>query len=274
MPTIHPLLQQPEWRYIDHSSLGLYFSPLQSFAYDDTFCSSVGNGESAPVIRTWIHSPTIVLGIQDGRLPFLNQGVEFLGEKGYQSIVRNSGGLAVVLDKGILNLSLILPEGKGIDINRGYEAMWNLIQLMLSGFDVRVEAYEIVGSYCPGSFDLSIAGKKFAGISQRRLRGGVAVQIYLCVTGSGSERAEIVREFYQRSLQGENTKFTYPMIIPSTMASLTELLGETITTEQMIMMMFKTLGDLGASITVAPFSDKEQELFQYNYERILKRNEK
>lgn len=274
MPDIHPLLQQPEWRYIDHSSLGLYFSPLQSFAYDDTFCSSVGSDESAPVIRTWVHAPTIVLGIQDGRLPFLEQGIDFLKEKGYQSIIRNSGGLAVVLDEGILNLSLILPEGKGIDINRGYEAMWNLIQLMLSRFEVQVEAREIVGSYCPGSFDLSIGGKKFAGISQRRLRGGVAVQIYLCVTGSGSLRAEIVREFYHRALQGKSTKFTYPTIIPSTMASLSELLSETITTEEMITMMLKTLGDLGAKLTTTPLNDKELELFQYNYERILKRNDK
>ncbi len=274
MPDINPLLQQPEWRYIDHSSLGLYFSPMQSFAYDDTFCASVGSGESAPVIRTWIHAPTIVLGIQDGRLPFLEQGVAFLEEKGYQSIIRNSGGLAVVLDEGVLNLSLILPEGKGIDINRGYEAMWNLIQLILSGFDVQVEAREIVGSYCPGSFDLSIGGKKFAGISQRRLRGGVAVQIYICVTGSGSLRAEIVQEFYHRSLQGESTKFIYPTISPSTMASLSELLGENIATEEMITMMLKTLGDVGGRITTTPLSDKEQELFQYNYERIIKRNEK
>jgi lipoate-protein ligase A len=39
-------------------------------------------------------------------------------------------------------------------------------------------------SYCPGKFDLSIDGKKFAGISQRRVRGGIAVQIYLCVEGN------------------------------------------------------------------------------------------
>ena len=50
----------------------------------------------------------------------------------------------------------------------------------------RIEAYEIVGSYCPGSYDLSIDGKKFAGISQRRMKNGIAVQIYLCVEGSGS----------------------------------------------------------------------------------------
>ncbi|WP_458411615.1 biotin/lipoate A/B protein ligase family protein [Schinkia sp. CFF1] len=275
MPGINPLLLQKEWRFVDHSSSGLYVSALQSFAYDDTFCETVGNGESPPVMRAWIHAPTIVLGIQDARLPYLEQGRECLEQAGYQSIVRNSGGLAVVLDEGILNLSLILPEGNGIDINRGFEAMWDLIKLMLAKFAVQIEAGEIVGSYCPGGFDLSINHKKFAGISQRRLRGGVAVQIYLCVTGSGKRRAEIVREFYERSLLKETTKFNYPTIIPSTMASLEELLHDGITTDQMIALLQTTLKNkLGATISTAPLSEHEQTLFQYNYERIIKRNEK
>ena len=93
----------------------------------------------------------------------------------------------------------------------------------------RIEAYEIVGSYCPGSYDLSIDGRKFAGISQRRLRQGIAVQIYLCVEGSGAERAELIRDFYNIGLQGEETKFTYPSIQPEVMASLSELLDMPLT---------------------------------------------
>ncbi len=37
------------WRYIDHSS-GL--EPMQSFAFDDTFCESVGKDISDNVVRT------------------------------------------------------------------------------------------------------------------------------------------------------------------------------------------------------------------------------
>ena len=76
-----------------------------------------------------------------------------------------------------------------------------------------------------GKFDLSIDGKKFAGISQRRVRGGIAVQIYLCVEGSGSDRASMMREFYQHALKGETTKFHFPNIDPSCMASLETLLN-------------------------------------------------
>lgn len=107
-----------------------------------------------------MHHDTIVLGIQDTRLPYLKEGIAFLEDAGYKAIVRNSGGLAVVLDSGVLNVSLIFQDKKnGIDIDRGYEAMYELIKRVLSPYNAKVEAYEIAGSYCPGSYDLSIGGK-------------------------------------------------------------------------------------------------------------------
>ncbi|MFP9202700.1 octanoyl-[GcvH]:protein N-octanoyltransferase, partial [Enterococcus faecalis] len=98
-----------------------------------------------------------VLGIQDTRLPFLQDGISLLESEGYRVIVRNSGGLAVVLDDGVLNISLIFEdEKKGIDIDKGYEAMVELMRRMLRPYNAKIEAYEIEGSYCPGSYDLSI----------------------------------------------------------------------------------------------------------------------
>ena len=219
------LLQQNEWRIIDQSRLGPHFPALQSFAIDDTLCMSVGSGNSPPTARAWVHPPTVVLGIQDTKLPQLKDGFAYLDERNYEWIVRNSGGLAVVLDEGVLNLSLIFPDTeKGIDINRGYDSMLALIRIMFEDFNQDIEAREIVGSYCPGSYDLSIGGKKFAGISQRRIRKGIAVQIYLCVTGSGRERAELIREFYHHAKYDEPSKFFFPDVRPEVMASLSELL--------------------------------------------------
>ncbi len=67
---------------------------------DDTLCHLVGQGMSEPTIRTWVHDNTVVLGIQDHRLPYVQEGMDLLEKRGYKSIVRNSGGLAVVLDSG------------------------------------------------------------------------------------------------------------------------------------------------------------------------------
>lgn len=269
------ILSQPEWRIVDQSSLGPQFHALQSFAMDDTLCTTVGNGTSAATMRSWVHHNTIVLGIQDTRLPYLKQGVEFLKKKDFHVIVRNSGGLAVVLDEGVLNISLLFQEtDKGIDIDLGYDTMWHLIKEMLKDYPVHIEAKEIVGSYCPGSYDLSINDKKFAGISQRRIRGGVAVQIYLCATESGSARAALVRDFYNLAIQGEETRFTYPEIVPGTMASLSELLGEEITVQDLMMRLLQTLQRFTPQLTPSQLTVDEVPLYEHHLQRMIDRNNK
>ncbi|MFZ3591483.1 lipoate--protein ligase family protein [Bacillus sp. DJP31] len=269
------LLLQPNWRIIDQTSLGSSFEAKQSFAMDDTLCTSVGNSYSPPVLRSWIHHNTVVLGIQDTRLPDLSDAATWLKSQGYHVIVRNSGGLAVVLDPGVLNLSLLFQDSeKGIEINRGYDAMVELVTYILQDYAASFEAREITGSYCPGSYDLSMNGKKFAGISQRRLRGGIAVQIYLCVSGSGSERAELIKEFYKIGRNETETKFTFPTIIPSTMASLSELLGRNIAVPNIMYSTLHALKNLGGKLHNSQLTSEEIITFETNLMRMIDRNEK
>lgn len=275
MEEAQKLLNQPTWRIIDQSSTGLHMSALHSFGYDDTLCASIGTKEAPATVRAWVHADTIVLGIQDTRLPYISGGLQYLNDQNYEYIVRNSGGLAVVLDEGVLNLSIILPEQeKGIDINRGYDAMWTLVQEMFADFERAIEAREIVGSYCPGSYDLSIDGKKFAGISQRRLRGGVAVQIYLCVTGSGSERAKVIQEFYSRAIKGEETKFSYPKIEPRVMASLSELFGVPLTVQDVMLRLLLTLKKKAGILQSGGLTDEELQMLDSYVLRVVERNDK
>lgn len=269
------LLRQPEWRLIDQSALGSHFNAMQSFGYDDTLCASIGAEKAPATVRTWVHHNTVVLGIQDTRLPFLQEGLQFLKSMGYRSIVRNSGGLAVLLDEGVLNITLIFPEtDKGIDINRGYDAMWELVKRMFADFPQQIEAGEIVGSYCPGSYDLSIGGKKFAGISQRRLKKGAAVQIYLCVNGSGSNRAFIIKQFYHLARMEEPTKFAYPEIVPEVMASLSELLGVELSIGDVMLRLLNQLKELSGHLYSGQLNEFELELLPGYYQRVVDRNEK
>jgi octanoyl-[GcvH]:protein N-octanoyltransferase len=271
------LLVQPEWRIVDHSGLGIHFDAKESFAIDDTLCSFVGKGASSATARSWVHHDTIVLGIQDTRLPYLLDGVEFLKKEGYRVIVRNSGGLAVVLDQGVLNISLIFPENKrSINIDSGYQAMVELVKGMLFSYGAEIKAYEIIGSYCPGSYDLSIGGKKFAGISQRRIRGGVAVQIYICANKSGSKRAELIKLFYDTALKDKKheMKIAYPDIIPERMASLQELVGQEVTIPDLMLRLMHRLKAMSNKIYSAPLSAEEQLEYEKNMKKMVERNEK
>lgn len=266
-------LQQTTWRFVDQSISANQRSPLESFAMDDTLCHLVGQEMSNATIRTWVHEDSVVLGIQDHRLPHIDQGMAQLRANGYEPIVRNSGGLAVVLDAGVLNISIVIDETTPLSINAAFDVMVDFIRALFPQIAHKIEAYEIVGSYCPGSYDLSIDGKKFAGISQRRMKNGIAVQIYLCVEGSGSKRAELIREFYAAGLQGEETKFQYPIITPHVMASLQELTGELITVQEVNERIRQLLKAWNGMLVELPLQENEHELYTYYLQRIIKRNE-
>ncbi|MFD1036901.1 biotin/lipoate A/B protein ligase family protein [Virgibacillus byunsanensis] len=272
------IIRHNTFRYIDHAEEKVFndeaYTALSSFAIDDTLALSVSDNTSAPAVRLWIHPETVVLGIPDARLPYIEEGVQLLTEQGYQVIVRNSGGLAVALDEGVLNISLVLPGVRNISILECYEAMVSFVQYMLQDLTGEIEAYEIVGSYCPGDYDLSIGGKKFAGISQRRVKDGAAIQIYIDVEGNGAKRASMIREFYEISTKNEETKFTYPVVDPTTMASLSELLEEKITIHDMKSRVRFALEELSESIVSPAFTREELETFQKRLDQMKKRNEK
>jgi octanoyl-[GcvH]:protein N-octanoyltransferase len=275
MSNYETLLRIPEWRFVDESITSRNRSALESFATDDTLCHLVGQEMSVPTVRTWVHDRTVVLGIQDHRLPHISEAVAFIESENYNVIVRNSGGLAVVLDEGVLNISIVLSERTtSIDIPTGYEVMLAFIKLLFPEAGDRIEAYEIIGSYCPGSYDLSIGGRKFAGISQRRLRQGIAVQVYLCVEGSGASRAELIRDMYEIGLQGEQTKFAYPAIKPEVMASLSELLEMPLTVSEVVIRIQILLQSLGDKVLMGGLKPEEIELYSFYLNRVFERNKK
>ncbi|MCT2538268.1 lipoate--protein ligase family protein [Aquibacillus koreensis] len=261
-------------RYIDHSDVNSLPSAMASFAVDDALAISVGNGTSSPTVRLWVHDRTIVLGIPDARLPFVAEGIGWLQTNGYRTVVRNSGGLAVVLDTGVLNVSLILPDVKKLGIHEGYQAMVDFTKYIFRDLTDKIEAFEVTGSYCPGEYDLSINGKKFAGISQRRVKNGSAIQIYLCVEGDGSERAALIRAFYKRGLQGEKGRFDYPTIEPETMKSLAELLSIPLTMEEVKSRIFKGIANISPGVVENDLQEIELEDFQKRMEQMIDRNEK
>lgn len=269
---MNDFLRTTNWRFIDQSLSMLARSPLESFAMDDTLCHLTGHGESLPVIRTWVHNEAIVLGIQDHRLPHIEEGMKLLRNAGYEPIVRNSGGLAVVLDPGVLNISIIFSETEPTSIDKAFSNMVDLVKGIFPEVANKIEAYEIVGSYCPGTYDLSIGGRKFAGISQRRMQNGIAVQVYLCIEGSGSERAALIRDFYLASLQGEKTKFSYPVVVPEVMASMQELTNTNVTVAEINMRIQRLLFEWNLATQLLPLQEEELSYYTHYLERVFKRN--
>lgn len=246
------------------------------FIFTDLLTEYAGKKQQL-ILHFWSLPNTIILGMKDTRLPQLKKGITQLITDNYQVVLRNSGGLAVVADSGVLNLSLILPntKEKALSIDDAYLLMTNWVCQTFETETKKIEAFEIRDSYCPGTFDLSIHGKKFAGISQRRVKGGIAVMIYISVSGDQGKRGEAIRRFYTTS--GANSD--YPRVNPNSLATLTDLLEENLTVTQVkskliasLTKQFQMSVDTQSLVQIQKTTDWQQQ-FSKQRQKMAQRNE-
>lgn len=247
---------------------------LTYFALTDTLISHAARADQ-PIIYFWPTDKLIFLGMIDTKLPYLNEALQVFDQAGYQYIVRNSGGLAVVSDPGILNFSIIYPESDTyrLSINDAYERMHEIITRALAPYGVKVTAEEVPDSYCPGDYDLSINGRKIAGISQRRIKGGIAIMIYISMDGIQDERSKLIKEFYQKGLKDEEVRWHYPNINPEVMTSVSAEIKDHVSVDHMVQLIKHVLKDTG-SLKSGEYSKQMMADYREFYDKMVSRNQK
>jgi Lipoate-protein ligase A len=211
--------------YIDQQTFNqeTLFHP---FAFTDVFTEDSSSNQHS-FLHFWQFEQTFILGMKDTRVNYFDQGIKNIQQNHYVPVIRNSGGLGVIADQGVLNISLIFPKTEAMTTDAAYEWM---SQITAQAFpELNIEAYEIVDSYCPGTFDLSVDGKKIAGIAQRRSKQGIAVMMYLSVNGDQEQRGAVVREFYRAGLKEHFDTDGYPAVDPTCMTTLADLLQQPLT---------------------------------------------
>lgn len=218
---------------------------VSSFTYTNAILRA-SEQLSSPVLHFWTLEDTVILGLKDQRLPHLATALQFLTDKGLHYFIRNSGGLAVASDSGILNFSIFIPWhviGGELKIDEAYRVMTDVVSDAYP--ELTINTGEITHSYCPGTFDLSVNGQKIGGMSQRRNKSGVVVMLYLSVNGSQMQRGEVIRDFYTKGLQDEENKWHFPDIWPTSMTTLGDLIGEPLSLEDARQRLLNTFGDRG-----------------------------
>lgn len=244
------------------------------FALTDAFIKEAGE-KKQPILHFWQTDPLIILGMMDTKLPFLSDALTAFASGGYDYLVRNSGGLAVVSDGGVLNFSMIFPEGEErLSIDEAYSRMHQVVQTAFSRYNKTVDAYEIADSYCPGEFDLSIEGRKIAGIAQRRIRGGIAVMIYLSVSGDQTHRAEMIREFYTKGLDGTETRWSFPAVNPNVMTTLEDALGVSLTIEETKQHLLSVFTQAGVTLVQGDMTASIASAYDEGLQKMITRNDK
>ena len=215
-----------------------------------------------PILHFWTLSDTIILGHMDAKLKSLPQGLKFLADHHYQTIIRNAGGLGVVSDDGVINLGFYFPKQGDLTINAAYTEIADFMKEIFQPLNLKVETGEIVNSYCPGTFDLSVNGQKIAGLAQRRAKNNVSVMLYLSLTGDQLARGQLMHDFYQIANQPVHPKLKFPDVDPQSMTTISKLLEHDFTLTEFIKLIKTQLTAWQISFQEVNLSEIADQQFQ------------
>jgi hypothetical protein len=95
---------------------------------------------------------------------------------GWPVVLRKSGGGACPVGPGTVQVSMIDPVLPLTTINGRYAVLAELLQAMLRRYRVCARTGLVAGAYCPGAYDLAVADRKIAGMSQHWFRNRCAVR--------------------------------------------------------------------------------------------------
>ena len=185
-------------------------------------CRRVGAGH-LPVAHIWRHPDAFVAGLRDRRLPRAVDAMNGIRARGTAVCVRPSGGAAVPLNPGVVNVSLILPNpGHAINIHDDFREMASIIAESLNPWSTQAQTGEVQGAFCPGDYDVSVGGLKFCGIAQRRQAKAYIITAFIIVEGQG---IGWLLRYVNSMTRPRGIAEGYPEVKPGTMASLQELTG-------------------------------------------------
>ena len=272
MDTRKTQFQYNEGQFARYDSETMPFSKdnhSSHFAVTDAFITHAGE-TGQPMIHFWQTSPLVILGMMDTKLGHFDKAYPLFKQYNHDTIVRNSGGLGVISDPGVLNVSLIYPsKERRLSIDEAYDFMLQFIRDTFYPHFTEKEilAYEIKNSYCFGDYDLSIDGQKIAGIAQRRIKNGLAVMLYISVNGDQKKRAEMMREFYEIGLDGSEPAGRYPEIKSNVMTTLEDAYAISLSVEQVKQMMLDQFDWVEGE-----YSDRLEDYYEVGLAKMHRRN--
>lgn len=174
------------------NELGSKQDGILSNAIDDYLVRNVQENE---IVLHLFQHPGINMGSDDFHHSKLKKGIQYFETQGYPVYLRQSGGRAIVSDHGVLNMSMSFKSLASAEEN--YLFYSKFIQDALDEISNEIKIMQIDGAYCPGDYDLSIDGKKFCGIAQKRIGDRVELDSYFSVHGSQEQRVDLIRGFYE-----------------------------------------------------------------------------
>jgi lipoate-protein ligase A len=182
-------------------------SPYAGLALDEALAGEFTSRRSASKLIVWRCTAALLVTLSETRLPRFAETAAQMQAVGWPVVVRKSGGGTCPVGPGTVQLATIELAPPDAAMGIRYEALAKLIHSTLACFRIDCRIAPVPGAYCPGHYDLSVGGRKIAGMAQRWFRNRHGIR---CVIASASLNVEeapeglasVVNEFYANAGSG------------------------------------------------------------------------
>lgn len=143
---------------------------------EQELAGQVARGERPPLIRIWrsARAEGIAVSRRDLAARGADDAVKALAAEGIEVVVRNTGGTAVPQGPGVIHLSWMLPRERGpATTDAYYRLLCDPLMGWMRQLGLQPETGALPGSYCDGTYNILVDGRKLVGTAQA-WRGGLA----------------------------------------------------------------------------------------------------
>jgi len=159
-------------------------------------------GAAGTHLRLWDNDWRLVISKRLSRLAGAPEAIRWAEAQGYPVVVRASGGTAVVHRPGVLNISLLRVSLEPLSLAHGFDELCGVIIRAAARSGLGLTAGKLARSYCAGSHDIGLDGRKLAGTAAVSRRHGNAYgglfHASLTVCGDWRHDLELISGFEQR----------------------------------------------------------------------------
>ena len=181
-----------------------------TLALEQALLAEFTAAELPPRTVIWDSKPALIVSPADRQLPRYENAANTAAVDGWPVSVRSTGGSAVALGPGVVNVSIITSwRGSPPSLAAGYDLICSPIVAALARFGVTATIGPAPGSFCDGRFNILVDGRKIAGTAQRRSvrggGGGLLTHAMVIVDANPALLTAVVAKFYERA--GSDRKF-------------------------------------------------------------------
>lgn len=143
--------------------------------YDAVLGNEVAKGIRPATIRIWRSAQRLGIGVSKKDIATVagTRAKDELETRGFDVVVRQTGGTAVPQGPGVIHLSYLFPRSASGTTDDYYRLLCNPFIEWLKNHGVQARTGELPGSYCDGTYNVLIEEQKLIGTAQA-WRGGLA----------------------------------------------------------------------------------------------------